>query len=73
MLTIGVCDDEPVMLESLLERIRLFFSGEGLEIRTVPFSSGQALLDYRGGLDVLFLFWRPAAGWVSFRLLSRRG
>ena len=51
MLTIGVCDDEPVMLESFLERIRLFFSGEGLEIRTVPLfqRTGAAGLPGRAG------------------------
>ena len=51
MLTIGVCDDGPVMLESLLERIRLFFSGEGLEIRTVPLfqRTGAAGLPGRAG------------------------
>lgn len=75
MLTIGVCDDEPVMLESLLERIRRFFSGEGMEIRTVPFSGGQALLDYRGGLDVLFLDIRMEGptGLEAARTLRQRG
>lgn len=70
-LRLGLCDDEPYMLETLSAQIRDCL--EGAECRL--FSSGQALLDSGEGFDVVFLDVQmtPPDGLETAAALRKRG
>lgn len=55
MIRIAVCDDEAVMQEELADKISSFFKKEKMEISILKFLSGEALLQYDGCLDIIFL------------------
>lgn len=55
MFIIGICDDEIHMLRELKERSASFFAERQIEAKTVQFSNGIDLLQYKKQLDIIFL------------------
>lgn len=76
MLQFAICDDEPLMVRELADRLADYMKKRpGALYRVSRFSSGRALLESGGGFDVIFLdiqMERPD-GMETAKALRRRG
>jgi DNA-binding LytR/AlgR family response regulator len=52
---IGICDDEVIIRNELIDLCNKFKEMNLIEIEIVSFSSGEELLEYKNSLDILFL------------------
>lgn len=55
MISIAICDDEPVMLKHIKELVLEFFSSRNMEIQIFMFLNGEELLNCDKDIDILFL------------------
>lgn len=55
MISIAICDDEPVMLKHIKKLVLDFFSSKNMEIKIFMFLNGEELLNCDKDIDVLFL------------------
>lgn len=55
MIHIAICDDEKPMSDQIRAMASAFFRGKNTEAAILQFSCGEELLNYGGGIDILFL------------------
>ena len=75
MITFAICDDEPLMVRELTDRLAAYMSEQAMTDYSVSsFSTGRTLLD-GGSFDVVFLDiqMEPPDGMETARLLRQRG
>lgn len=76
MIKFAVCDDEPLTVREIADRLAGFMEEHSISDYSVSsFSNGHALLDSGGGFDLIFLDIRMGQpdGMETARLLRRRG
>ncbi len=76
MIKFAICDDEPRMSQDLAARLAGYMEERQITAYSVSrFSGGDALLEWSGRFDVIFLDIQmdPPDGMETARLLRRRG
>lgn len=55
MLTIAVCDDQIIIQQEIIQKVKAYFEKSDLSVNIQGFASGEELLDCESHFDIVFL------------------